>query len=85
LVVGKGYFFLGLAIVAVFMGERAWPGLFAGIVHFDLDTDLLMVMLPARVVCAWFDFRKRIRTPKGDRDEVVILETIEGLGSVDRR
>jgi len=69
-VVGQVYFFQGLAIVAVFMGERAWPVLLRWPIYILILIQIYMMVMVAGLGLfdAWFDFRKRIRTPKGDRE-----------------
>lgn len=70
IVVGQVYFFQGLAIVAVFMGEKAWPVLIRWPIYILILIQIYMMVIVAGLGLfdAWFDFRKRIRTPKGDRE-----------------
>lgn len=70
IVVGQVYFLQGLAIVAVFMGERAWPALLRWPIYILILIQIYMMVIVAGLGLfdAWFDFRKRIRTPKGDRE-----------------
>jgi hypothetical protein len=69
-IVGQIYFFQGLAIVSVFMGERGWPLLIRWPLYFFILIQIYMMVIVAGIGLfdAWFDFRKRIRTPKGDRE-----------------
>lgn len=70
IVVGQAYFFQGLAIVAVFMNERGWPYLIRWPIYILILIQIYMMVMVAGLGLfdAWFDFRKRIRTSKGDRE-----------------
>lgn len=67
-VVGQVYFFQGIAIVSVFMAERGWPLLVRWPLYILIVIQIYMMVIVAGLGLfdAWFDFRKRIRTPKGD-------------------
>lgn len=67
-IVGQVYFFQGLAIVSVFMDERKWPGLIRWPIYILILIQIYMMIIVAGfgLFDTWFDFRKRIRTPKGD-------------------
>lgn len=69
IVTGQVYFFQGLAIVSVFMVERNWPFLVRCPIYILILIQIYMMVIVAGLGLfdAWFDFRKRIRTPKGDR------------------
>ena len=67
-IVGQVYFFQGLAIVSVFMDERKWPGMIRWPIYILILIQIYMMIIVAGfgLFDTWFDFRKRIRTPKGD-------------------
>jgi len=66
--VGQVYFMQGLAIVSVFMDERKWPGLVRWPIYILILIQIYMMVIVAGfgLFDTWFDFRKRIRTPKGE-------------------
>jgi uncharacterized protein YybS (DUF2232 family) len=66
--VGQVYFLQGLAIVSVFMDERKWPGMIRWPIYILILIQIYMMIIVAGfgLFDTWFDFRKRIRTPKGD-------------------
>jgi hypothetical protein len=68
IVVGQVYFFQGIAIVSVFMAERGWPLLIRWPLYILIVIQIYMMVIVAGLGLfdAWFDFRKWIRTPKGD-------------------
>jgi hypothetical protein len=68
IIVGQVYFFQGLAIVSVFMDERKWPGMIRWPIYILILIQIYMMIIVAGfgLFDTWFDFRKRIRTPKGD-------------------
>jgi hypothetical protein len=62
------YFFQGMGIVACFMNEQKWPA----VIRWPLYI-LILIQIYIMIIIAglglfdtWFDFRKRIRTAKGD-------------------
>jgi uncharacterized protein YybS (DUF2232 family) len=67
-IVGQVYFLQGLAIVSVFMDEHKWPGLIRWPIYILILIQIYMMIIVAGfgLFDTWFDFRKRIRTPKGD-------------------
>ncbi len=67
-IVGQVYFLQGLAIVSVFMDERKWPGIIRWPIYILILIQIYMMIIVAGIGLfdTWFDFRKRIRTPKGD-------------------
>jgi hypothetical protein len=67
-IVGQVYFLQGLAIVSVFMDERKWPGMIRWPIYILILIQIYMMIIVAGfgLFDTWFDFRKRIRTPKGD-------------------
>lgn len=67
-IVGQVYFLQGLAIVSVFMDERKWPGMIRWPIYILILIQIYMMIIVAGIGLfdTWFDFRKRIRTPKGD-------------------
>jgi uncharacterized protein YybS (DUF2232 family) len=67
-IVGQVYFFQGLAIVSVFMDERKWPGMIRWPIYILILIQIYMMIIVAGfgLFDTWFDFRKRIRTPKGE-------------------
>ncbi len=68
IIVGQVYFFQGLAIISVFMDERKWPGMIRWPIYILILIQIYMMIIVAGfgLFDTWFDFRKRIRTPKGD-------------------
>ncbi|HPR53532.1 MAG TPA: DUF2232 domain-containing protein [Deltaproteobacteria bacterium] len=64
------YFFQGLAIMSVFMGERGWPAFIRWPIYILILIQIYMMVIVAGLGLfdAWFDFRTRIRTPKGDKE-----------------
>lgn len=66
--VGQVYFFQGLAIVACFMNERRWPGFIRWPLYILvlIQIYIMIVVAGLGLFDTWFDFRKRIRTVKGD-------------------
>ncbi|MCE5275528.1 MAG: DUF2232 domain-containing protein [Syntrophaceae bacterium] len=66
--VGQIYFFQGLAIVACFMNERRWPGFIRWPLYILvlIQIYIMIVVAGLGLFDTWFDFRKRIRTAKGD-------------------
>jgi len=67
-IVGQVYFLQGLAIISVFMNEHKWPGLMRWPIYILILIQIYMMVIVAGfgLFDTWFDFRKRIRTPKGD-------------------
>jgi uncharacterized protein YybS (DUF2232 family) len=67
-IVGQVYFLQGLAIVSVFMKEQKWPGLIRWPIYILILIQIYMMVIVAGfgLFDTWFDFRKRIRKPKGD-------------------
>jgi len=67
-IVGQVYFFQGLAIISVFMDARKWPGIIRWPIYILILIQIYMMVIVAGfgLFDTWFDFRKRIRTPKGD-------------------
>lgn len=67
-IVAQVYFFQGLAIVSVFMDVRKWPGMIRWPIYILILIQIYMMIIVAGfgLFDTWFDFRKRIRTPKGD-------------------
>jgi uncharacterized protein YybS (DUF2232 family) len=67
-IAGQVYFLQGLAILSVFMDERKWPGMIRGPIYILILIQIYMMIIVAGfgLFDTWFDFRKRIRTPKGD-------------------
>ena len=67
-IVGQVYFFQGLAIISVFMDSRKWPGIIRWPLYILILIQIYMMVIVAGfgLFDTWFDFRKRIRTPKGD-------------------
>jgi hypothetical protein len=67
-VVGMVYFFQGLANLAVFMDVRGWPAFVRWAIYILIFVQIYMVVIVAAVGLfdAWFDFRTRIQTPKGE-------------------
>jgi len=65
---GQIYFFQGLAIVACFMNERRWPGFIRWPLYILvlIQIYIMIVVAGLGLFDTWFDFRKRIRTAKGD-------------------
>jgi uncharacterized protein YybS (DUF2232 family) len=68
IIVGQVYFFQGLAIISVFMHERQWPGLIRWPIYILILIQIYIMIIVAGfgLFDTWFNFRKRIRTPKGD-------------------
>lgn len=68
LVLGEVYLFQGFAITAVFMAERNWPALMRWPLYILILIQVYFMVIVAGLGLfdAWFDFRKRIRTPKGE-------------------
>lgn len=67
-IVGQVYFLQGLAILSVFMDERKWPGMIRWPIYILILIQIYMMIIVAGfgLFDTWFDFRKRIRTPKGE-------------------
>ncbi|HOM29056.1 MAG TPA: DUF2232 domain-containing protein [Deltaproteobacteria bacterium] len=68
LVVGFVYFLQGLAIASVFMDSRGWPAFIRSAIYILIFIQIYMVIVVAAVGLfdAWFDFRARITTRKGE-------------------
>ncbi|HVN71964.1 MAG TPA: DUF2232 domain-containing protein [Desulfomonilia bacterium] len=68
IIVGQVYLFQGLAIVSVFMDERKWPSVLRWPIYILILIQIYIIVIVAGfgLFDTWFDFRKRIRTPKGD-------------------
>jgi hypothetical protein len=62
------YFFQGIAIVASLMDQNKWPGFIRWPLYIFILIQVYIMVIVAGIGLfdTWFDFRKRIRTPKGD-------------------
>jgi len=65
---GQVYFFRGMAIVAAFMSHNRWPGYLRWPLYIFILIQIYIMVIVAGIGLfdTWFDFRKRIRTPKGE-------------------
>jgi hypothetical protein len=68
IIVGQVYFFQGIAIVASFMDQNKWPGFIRWPLYIFILIQVYIMVIVAGIGLfdTWFDFRKRISTPKGD-------------------
>ncbi len=68
IMVGQAYFFQGIAIVATFMGHNQWPAYLRWPLYIFILIQVYIMVIVAGIGLfdTWFDFRKRIRTPKGE-------------------
>jgi hypothetical protein len=68
IIVGQVYFFQGIAIVASYMSQNRWPGFLRWPLYIFILIQVYIMVIVAGIGLfdTWFDFRKRIRTSKGD-------------------
>lgn len=68
ILVGQAYFFQGIAIVASFMTHNKWPGFLRWPLYIFILIQVYIMVIVAGIGLfdTWFDFRKMIRTPKGE-------------------
>jgi hypothetical protein len=68
ILVGQSYFFQGIAIVASFMTHNKWPGFLRWPLYIFILIQVYIMVIVAGIGLfdTWFDFRKMIRTPKGE-------------------
>jgi hypothetical protein len=68
IIAGQVYFFQGIAIVASFMNQSKWPGYIRWTLYIFILIQVYIMVIVAGIGLfdTWFDFRKRIRTPKGE-------------------
>jgi hypothetical protein len=68
IITGQVYFFQGMAIVSYFMSRNQWPGYLRWPLYIFILIQVYIMVIIAGIGLfdTWFDFRKRIRTPKGE-------------------